>query len=494
MPGNDEDHENGERQPLLRNGSQLNDAGEGGDSRQIIQFEDDDNDNPKAWKYREKLMNMGVIAFMAILSPLASSMFTPGISQIADGLDTTPQTVIGCTTGFVIMLGIGPLILAPLSETFGRRTLYLTCFTMFTLLHIPAALTPNVEFLIVVRTLAGFFGSVGIANGGGTISDMCGPEERASIFGWYLLGPLLGPTIGPLLGGVIVERLGWRWIFWVLTIVCAANTLAGYFFLRETYAPVILANRKKSLEKQEDAPGKYTYKGEDLRPLWTKLGRSFSRPLRILIQPIVFTMSMYQAIIFSTTYSLYTNFQPIYQDEYGFTTEQVGLIYLGPGLGFLSAVWFLVPRIDTVRNYLANKNGGKGLPEYRLPLANIGSVLIPAGLFVFAWLVEAHVFWFWTVLATFFYGIGQVMILNTTTNYYIDSFERYSASAIAAGAVFRSVVGGIVPLFAPTLFEKLGYGWGVSVFGFLALAIAPAPLIFFYFGAKVRERFWIDLD
>lgn len=84
--------------------------------------------------------------------------------------------------------------------------------------------------------------------------------------------------------------------------------------------------------------------------------------------------------------------------------------------------------------------------------------------------------------------------MNTTTNYYIDSFERYSASAIAAGAVFRSVVGGIIPLFAPGLFDDLGYGWGVSVFGFLALAIAPAPLIFYYFGARVRKRFQIDLD
>ncbi|KAK5167645.1 uncharacterized protein LTR77_007344 [Saxophila tyrrhenica] len=494
MPGNEENRENDEREPLLRNGSQLNDAGEGGDSRQLIEFEENDTENPKAWRYRDKLMNMGVIASMAILSPLASSMFTPGIDQIADGLNTTPETVIGCTTGFVIMLGIGPLILAPLSETFGRRSLYLICFSMFTLLQIPSALTPNIEFLIVVRTLAGFFGSVGIANGGGTISDMCGPEERASIFGWYLLGPLLGPTIGPLLGGVIVERAGWRWIFWVLTIICGLNTLAGYFFLRETYAPVILASRKKQMEKDEDATGRYTYKGEDFRPLWRKLGHSFSRPLRILMQPIVFTMSSYQAIIFSTTYSLYTNFQPIYQEEYGFNTEQVGLIYLGPGLGFLTAVWFLVPRIDTVRNYLVNKNGGKSYPEYRLPLANIGSVLIPVGLFWFAWTVHFHVQWFVTVLATYFYGIGQVMILNTTTNYYIDSFERYSASAIAAGAVFRSIVGGIVPLFAPALFDQLGYGWGISVFGFLALAIAPAPILFYFFGSKIRERFAVDLD
>lgn len=52
---------------------------------------------------------------------------------------------------------------------------------------------------------------VGISNGGGTISDMFKPEERAGIFGWYLLGPLLGPTLGPLFGGMIVQYLDWRW-------------------------------------------------------------------------------------------------------------------------------------------------------------------------------------------------------------------------------------------------------------------------------------------
>ncbi len=134
MTGSGEREENNdEQQPLLHRSSHSQlDAGEGGDSRELIQFDEEDKDNPKQWSRRDKLMNMGVIAFMAVMSPLASSMFTPGIDQIADGLDTTVETVIGCTTGFVIMLGVGPLILAPLSETFGRRILYLTCYTMCT--------------------------------------------------------------------------------------------------------------------------------------------------------------------------------------------------------------------------------------------------------------------------------------------------------------------------------------------------------------------------
>ena len=75
-------------------------------------------------------------------------------------------------------------------------------------------------------------------------------------------------------------------------------------------------------------------------------------------------------------------------------------------------------------NALAERNGGKAKPEYRLPLANIGSVFIPIALFWFAWAVQAHTHWVVSIISTFFYGVGQVMILNTTQNYYIDSFEK----------------------------------------------------------------------
>ena len=132
---------------------------------------------------------------MAILSPLASSIFDPAIDQIQEEFKTDKVTVTGATTGFVVMLGLGPLLLAPLSETFGRRKLYLICFSIFSILQVPTALAPNIISFLVLRTLAGFFGSVGVANGGGSISDMFETKSRATVLGWYLLGPLLGPTV-----------------------------------------------------------------------------------------------------------------------------------------------------------------------------------------------------------------------------------------------------------------------------------------------------------
>jgi len=87
----------------------------------------------------------------------------------------------------------------------------------------------------------------------------------------------------------------------------------------------------------------------------------------------------------------------------------------------------------------------------------------------------------------------MVSIFNSVQNYYIDSFEKYAASAIAAGAFFRSLIGGVVPLFTPGLLNGLGVGWGLSVFGFVSLALAPVPLLFYRYGGWMREKFAIEL-
>lgn len=280
----------------------------------------------------------------------------------------------------------------------------------------------------------------------------------------------------------------------ILTIVCALNTAVGLFFLQETYVPVLLGQRKRELEEESEEGTKFHYDGEDSRPLSAKLGHSMKRPFVMFAQPIILIMSLYQALIFATTYSIYTNMQNIFSDApYNFNSEQVGLLYLGPGLGFLIAVRALVPRIDTIFNKLTEKNDGISKPEFRLPLAIFpGCILIPAGLISFAWLVEHRMHWAACITATFFYGIGQVVIINTVQNYYIDSFSQYAASAIAGGSVLRSLIGGIVPLFSPQLFNRLGYGWGISCFGFLGVLIAPSPLLFYYYGEGVRKRFQLN--
>lgn len=498
------DEEAGERTRLLKKDNDSNasrgqdshqDAGDDENEVEEVGFAENDEQDPKNWPLSRKYLNVFVIFSIALCLPMISSILAPALDDIATAFGTSKMTIIGAQTGFVCMLGIGPLFLAPMSETFGRRKVFLINLVIFTILEIPIALCRDVYSFLILRTLSGLFGSVGVANGGGSISDMFKTNERATVLGFYLLGPLLGPTIGPFAGGMITSSLNWRWLFWFSLVLAAVVTAITYFCLQETNAKTILAERKQKLEKEHQGQ-QYKVQGESDQSVFAKIAGNSTRACKILFyQPAVLIMSAYQALVFSTMYSLYTNYSSIFSSPpYNFSDEQVAVAYLAPAVGFILTAFIVVPFIDKIYNKLAQeKNNGEGKPEYRLPLANIGAFFLPISLFWFGWSIQTEQHWAIVLASTLFFGASQVSIFNTVQNYYIDSFESMAASALAAGAFLRSMVGGIVPLFVPQMFDKLGYGWGMSVFGIISVLLMPAPLLFFFYGAKLREKYKLDL-
>jgi MFS family permease len=112
--------------------------------------------------------------------------------QIENDFQTSEAAAAFSVSVFLIGFGVGPLVFAPMSETFGRKPIYVVGFTLFTLTQIPCALAVNIQMLTGFRFLQGLFGSVSIANWGGTISDMYDALERTRVVGWFILGPLAG--------------------------------------------------------------------------------------------------------------------------------------------------------------------------------------------------------------------------------------------------------------------------------------------------------------
>ena len=189
-------------------------------------------------------------------------------------------------------LGTAPLFLATMSETFGRRPLFVICLAIFTLIQIPTALSQNTAMFAIFRLLSGLSGSVGVANSGGCIFDMFETHERAIVLGIYLTGPLLDPTLGPLIGGPIVGSMDWRWIFWFLLIISAVVTIKIYFFLPETNATVVLQQRKKELEGRH-ADMEYEVHGVSNQSILQQVKQNCTRAVRItLTQPIVAILSL----------------------------------------------------------------------------------------------------------------------------------------------------------------------------------------------------------
>jgi MFS family permease len=80
---------------------------------------------------------------------------------------------------------------------------------------------------------------------GGTIADLSIQEKRGGVIAIHALGPVLGPVIGLVAGGYLTAAKGWRWVFWVLTMIGGFCTITSLLFLRETY-PTVLLKRKNA--------------------------------------------------------------------------------------------------------------------------------------------------------------------------------------------------------------------------------------------------------
>lgn len=128
---------------------------------------------------------------------------------------TNPLLASFVVSVWVLGYFFGPLVLAPLSEIYGRLPIYLVCGVLFVLANVATALAPSLGTLIFFRFLAGTFGASPIAIGAGTFGDLIKPEHRGSIIAIWTLGPLLGPILGPIAGGYLGQAEGWRWICWV---------------------------------------------------------------------------------------------------------------------------------------------------------------------------------------------------------------------------------------------------------------------------------------
>jgi hypothetical protein len=71
--------------------------------------------------------------------------------------------------------------------------------------------------------------------------------------------------------------------------------------------------------------------------------------------------------------------------------------------------------------------------------------------------------------------------------YIVDTYPRYTASASSASTILRSLSAFAFPLFAPSLFENLGYGMGGTVIGCISACLGiPAAILLWKFGAKIR--------
>ncbi|GKZ35505.1 hypothetical protein AbraIFM66950_006167 [Aspergillus brasiliensis] len=391
---------------------------------------------------------------------------------------------------YVLGFAIGPLLWAPLSEAFGRRIMFLTTFSLFTIFNVAAAVSANFASLVIFRALAGIFGAAPLTNSGGVVADLYNAETRGLAAVFYSCATFLGPVLGPITGGFLGEIQGWRWIEGVLAIYSGVMLILGFVAVPETLGIVLLRRRATMLSMQT---GKLYVTSDDHRnhpgSLVKRLHVAMSRPFRLLSkEPTVTVLALYMSFIYGTTYLLLAALPIVFQQVRGWSPGIGGLAFISIAIGMSFATAFMV---FINRQYASKSRAsqtGQLPPEARLLSGQVGAVFIPIGLFLFAWTNSPSTHWAVCMVGTAMFGFGNICVSLALVNYLVDTYVAYSASALAAATVMRSLCGAVFPLFTTYMYEGLGIHWASSVPGFLSLACLPAPFLLSKYGTQIRRR------
>ncbi|KAH8706039.1 major facilitator superfamily transporter [Talaromyces proteolyticus] len=446
--------------------------------------------NPQNWSPLKRWSNIAVVGLITFNVPLASSMLAPAVPQLLQSFKTNNEALSTFVVSvYILGMAAGPLILAPMSELYGRVIVYHVGNVLFIIFTVACGLATNINMLVAFRFLAGLVGAAPIAIGGGTIADVTTMKQRGTAMSIWSLGPLLGPSVGPVIGGFLSQSKGWRWIFWLLAIIAGVIAIISLVVLRESHAPTLLKRKANRLRTESGNMDLRSKLDSQLSPKELFL-RAIVRPCKMLVfSPVCLILSIYSAFVYAMIYFMFSTFSFIFEDHYGFGQGTVGLVFLACGIGMMLGLVIQQFTGDRIRKSLADKyNGGTSKPEYRVPPMFFAGALLPAGLALYGWTVQYHVQWAVPLLGTLLVGTG-ICIINVCINtYLVDTFTIYAASALAASAVLRSVFAAVLPLFALQLYNKLGLGWGNTLFAFIALGMWPITLLFFIHGEKLRTN------
>jgi MFS family permease len=130
---------------------------------------------------------------------LGTSVVTPAIFLIEENFHVDQEVALLGLSLFVLGLGLGPLILAPLSEQYGRVIVYQISLIFLLAFTAGAGCARNIETLLVCRLLAGTLGSAAMAVGGGTVADLWidnSDRTKGAAVILFVFSGYLGPTLG----------------------------------------------------------------------------------------------------------------------------------------------------------------------------------------------------------------------------------------------------------------------------------------------------------
>ena len=470
----------------------------------------------------EKRMIVLAAALSAFFSPLTGQIYFPALNVIAKDLDVSVSQINLTVSTYMIFQGITPMFIGGFADSAGRRPAFVLCFVIYILANEGVAVCTRYTELLVLRCFQSAGIAATIALSQAVIADTITSAERGSYVGITMLPIVLAPSLGPVLGGVLSQYLGWRSIFWFLTILAAITLVLMLSFFPETcrklvgdgsirphpvyrtlWQVITDSRQRREAERAGDREALRRIRMATSSKHRPKLSISFGNPLdslTMLFEPLLGVLLGYSAIVFAGFYAIATVMPSQFERLYGFDDVKIGLMYLPMAGGSIVAALVTGRALDWNYRRHARKLGfqlTKGAQddlsdfpverariEVGLPLLGLATLV----LFAWGWALQYEAPVAVPCILLFLMGVGMIGYSNASGVLVVDMYRKKAGAATAANNLTRCLLGAAATAAVSPMVEAIGVGWTFMVFGFLYMAGAPLLLLIMKNGIEWRRN------
>ncbi|KAI1391785.1 MFS general substrate transporter [Hypoxylon trugodes] len=466
---------------------------------------------------RQKALIILIVSTAATFSAFASNIYFPALPTIAQDLDVSVELVNLTVTSYLIFQGIAPSLWGPISDVRGRRVAYCCTFLVFLGACIGLAEAKNYATLIVLRCLQSTGSASTIAIGSGVIGDITTRADRGGYMGIFQAGLLVPLAIGPVIGGALAGSLGWRAIFWFLTIYSAVFLVLLIFLLPETLRSIV-ANGCRTPKNPIGSYPLRTYQ-KTTKVHWNPEASTsqpaarkridVTGPFRILISKYAAPIILFLAIYYAVWQMSITAMSSLFADRYGLNETQIGLTFIANGAGSMIGTLITGKILDidyrrvkvaheaqetrTIQTELEaggsparstiNSEDNFPLEKARLRLIPLFSCFQCLSIILFGWTIQypdrVHIAV--PIVSTFITGWTAVSTQSAVMTYLVDIFSDRSAAASASLNLARCLFAAGGTSFIMPMVNGIGVGLAFTI---CAIVQAVALL-----GVAVQWRF-----
>lgn len=449
--------------------------------------------HPLNWKSWPKFYNAIVVIWLEFYMTVLSSAGAAAAVEIQRDYGTSSELAIfAFVTVYLLGQSIGGIFCSPISELFGRRTIYMIATGFFGIASVITGVPQHVAGVFVGRFCQGLAAAIPATVAFGNFSDCFDAERRIWVVYAYTLFGMSGLALGPIYSSYVIFALDWRWVFH-LAAIASCVSLVACFFIKESNATQILQSKVKSIQKETGA--KLTAEGanDSGSPVQNFFTEHIHRPLLFLFtEPLVTLCAALCAIAFGLIYGLTEALTVVYTTpplDNTFDRTSASLSFIAILVG---EVLNILPRLyDAQQLKRLRKRQERIKPESKIRSFAVACPALAVGLWLFAWTVPqrvSNVPWPVSMLGLVCVGFAANDFSHVLFGYVTDSYGFYAASAVSSISTARTLTAAVFPLFISQMYKGLGNNIATSIWAALATIFCFTPWVFLKYGETLRNR------